>query len=57
MASLALSLGMVETMGERGGRLKCMFLDEGLRVAGPPGAGRRRRGAERERPAGPTGSA
>ena len=30
MAALALSLGMVETMGERGGRLECMFLDEGF---------------------------
>ena len=30
MASLALSLGMVETMGERGGRLECFFLDEGF---------------------------
>ena len=30
VASLALSLGMVETMGERGGRLECMFLDEGF---------------------------
>ena len=28
MASLALALGMVETMGERGGRVECFFLDE-----------------------------
>ena len=30
MASLALALGMVETMGERGGRVECFFLDEGF---------------------------
>ncbi len=30
LASLALALGMIETMGQRGGRLECFFLDEGF---------------------------
>ena len=30
LAALALSLGMVETMGQRGGRLEAFFLDEGF---------------------------
>ena len=30
IAALALSLGMVETMGQRGGRLEAFFLDEGF---------------------------
>ena len=30
IASLALALGMVETMGQRGGRLEAFFLDEGF---------------------------
>ena len=53
MASLALSLGMVETMGERGGRLKCMFLDEGLGSLDRQALDDAVEAAERERPAGP----